>query len=74
MRLWFGRHLGPAALRAFLERDRKEREARIALYRDVEPGVHDARRAAGVRFGSASEEAVLAWLDDTARRSLPGDT
>jgi DNA-binding PadR family transcriptional regulator len=70
VRLWFGRHLEPEALRTFLECDRKEREARLALYREVEPDVHDERRAAVVRFGIAYEEAILAWLDDTARRSL----
>ena len=73
VRLWFGRHLEPDALGAFLERDRKAREARLALYREVEPDVHDERRAAVVRFGIAYEEAVLAWLDDTARRNLHDD-
>ena len=35
--------------------------------------MHDERRAAVVRFGIAYEEAVLAWLDDTTRRTLPDD-
>lgn len=71
VRLWFGRHLDPETLRGFLDDNRKDREQRLALYREVEPAITDDRRAAVVRFGIAYEEAVLAWLDETARRALP---
>lgn len=71
VRLWFGRHLDPDTLRGLLERNRKDRESRLALYHEVEPSIRDDQRAAVVRFGIAYEEAVLAWLDDTERRALP---
>jgi DNA-binding MarR family transcriptional regulator len=72
--LWFGRHLTPDALAGFLETSRKEHEARLALYRDVERAMSDDDRAAVVRFGVAYEQAVLAWLDDTMRSERAEDS
>lgn len=71
--LWFGRHLPPDTLSGFLESSRKEHEARLALYRDVERAMADDERAAVVRFGVAYEQAVLAWLDDTMRSTARSD-
>jgi DNA-binding PadR family transcriptional regulator len=70
--LWFGRHLPPDTLAGFLESSRKEHEARLALYRDVERAMADDERVTVVRFGIAYEQAVVAWLAETMR-SRPRD-
>ena len=62
--LFFGRHLEPERLAAFLADHRRIHERRLASYRALEELVgHDPYCGATVRFGIAYEEATLAWFD-----------
>ena len=59
--LWFGRHVDPEALDAFLDASRREHADRLRLYQGLAPD--DEHVAAVVGFGLAYERAVVAWLD-----------
>lgn len=76
--LWFGAHLDPGLLRAFIDRHRRANERRLDYYRSVPQQMLDADPylAAVVRFGTAYEEAVLAWMDglDTLPGLPPGES
>jgi DNA-binding PadR family transcriptional regulator len=64
VKLWFGEHLDPRSLAAFLESSDAEHEERLALYETI--STTDPFTAAVVAFGIAYERAVLGWL-----RALP---
>lgn len=68
--LWFGRHLEPATLAAFVDATREEHAERLELYESVQGRVDtgDPHRDAVVRFGIAYERAVLGWLDEVRAR------
>jgi DNA-binding PadR family transcriptional regulator len=71
--LWFGRHLDPETLAAFLTTSRHEHEQRLHLYRAVADRVPsgDPHTAAVVGFGLAYEQAVVEWLDDLRASTHP---
>jgi DNA-binding PadR family transcriptional regulator len=64
--LWFGRHLDPDRLAAFVDASRQDHARRLELYETVERSfdAEDASRRAVIRFGIAYETAVLGWLDE----------
>lgn len=67
--LFFGRHVPPARLAAFLERHRELHEKRLVKYRALEQAVgEDPYYGPTVRFGIAYEEAALEWFSSL---SLP---
>jgi DNA-binding PadR family transcriptional regulator len=61
VKLWFGRHLDPAARRRFLAASRRDHEERLALYEGLT--APDADTGAVIAFGVAYEQAVLGWLE-----------
>jgi DNA-binding PadR family transcriptional regulator len=62
--LWFGRHLDPSTLSAFIAANRTDHQQRLDLYRSLAPS--DPHTSAVVAFGVAYEEAVIGWLDSLA--------
>jgi len=73
--LWFGRHLDPDRLAAFLRRHRHHHGRRLAAYRAIaEAAPADPYVDAVVGFGVAYEAAVVRWLDQVAKeRRAAGD-
>jgi hypothetical protein len=64
--LWFGRHLEPSRLAAFVEEARHEHGERLDLYESLDGylDTDDPYRDAVIRFGIAYERAVIGWLDE----------
>jgi DNA-binding PadR family transcriptional regulator len=64
--LWFGRHLEPSRLAAFVEEARHEHGERLDLYESLDGHLDtdDPYRDAVIRFGIAYERAVIGWLDE----------
>jgi DNA-binding PadR family transcriptional regulator len=59
--LWFGRHVEPGRLQAFMTASREEHADRLALYQALHPS--DPHTGAVVAFGIAYEKAVIGWLE-----------
>ena len=69
--LWFGRHLDPHVLTAFLTASRDEHERRLALYGELAgAGLDDPGQDAVIGFGIAYETTVVAWLDELRARHV----
>jgi DNA-binding PadR family transcriptional regulator len=71
--LWFGHHLEPDDLAAFVDASRQDHHRRLELYEAVERSLDtdDPSRRAVVRFGIAYESAVLGWLDELHATTAP---
>lgn len=71
--LWFGRHLEPDTLAAFVDASRQDHTRRLELYEAVDRSLpaEDPGRRDVVRFGIAYETAVLGWLDDLNAPTCP---
>jgi DNA-binding PadR family transcriptional regulator len=63
--VFFGDHLEPSRLLEILGAARREHEACLAAYRELEPALEPERfMRATLRFGLAYERAMLDWLID----------
>ncbi|MGA2521015.1 MAG: PadR family transcriptional regulator [Acidimicrobiales bacterium] len=75
VKLWFGQHLDPATLAAFVEESGREHAERLHLYSSIT--APDPHTEAVIAFGIAYERAVVQWLADMADRftapDAPGD-
>ncbi len=67
--LWFGRHLEPSRLAAFVDEARHEHTQRLELYQSLQGHLDDDEpyREAVIGFGIAYERAVLDWLEELRR-------
>ena len=71
--LWFGRHLDPETLGGFVERQRAQHEARLAMYRDLAEQWtdDDPHTASVIAFGVQYERAIVDWLTELPFRPEP---
>lgn len=67
--LWFGHHLEPSRLAAFVEDTRQEHARRLELYESLAGQLDgdEPYRDAVIAFGVAYEQAVIDWLDELRR-------
>ena len=67
--LWFGRHLEPSRLAAFVDEARDEHAQRLDLYEALRGHLDDddPHQDAVIGFGIAYERAVIGWLDELQR-------
>jgi len=67
--LWFGRHLEPSQLAAFVDEARDEHAQRLDLYTSLRGHLEDddPYHDAVIGFGVAYERAVVDWLDELRR-------